>query len=262
MIDSHCHLDLEIFAKDLPDVIASAQNAGVTKFMIPGIDPEHWHKQIHIRSANACVDIAFGYHPFFLPKDIDASSIPHMLDKLTQMVETHAPQAIGEIGIDRSLETDLVLQEMVFTQQLELAQDMQLPIIVHHRKSHDRLIGLLKQSRFSQGGIIHAFSGNASIAKEYVDLGFKLGVGGTITYPRGAKTLSSLLTVGLANLVLETDAPDMPMHGRQGQRNSPEYINDVVSVLAEAFDDSKENIIEQTTDNYNALFAASRLTDK
>ena len=262
MIDSHCHLDLACFGTDLDTVIKRAENKGVKRFLIPGIASTHWSRQLEIKKQFLQVDIAFGYHPYFLPKALSLSDIPQMIEQLSQWIEAHQPVGVGEIGLDRTLSQPLVLQEAIFVEQVKLAKTYTLPLVIHHRKSHDRLLGILREQRFCQGGVIHAFSGNADIARAYIDLGFKLGVGGTITYPRGQKTLNSLIEVGIEHLVLETDSPDMPMHGRQGQRNMPEYLTDVLTVLSETLAISPDIITAQTDKNYSTIFLGSRRKDR
>ena len=130
-------------------------------------------------------------------------------------------------------------------------------MILHHRKSHHLLFEALKKRRFQYGGVVHGFSGSIDVAKRYIDMGFSLGVGGTITYQRARKrrdTVAHLLKHQLDSVLLETDAPDMPMWGRQGQCNKPEYLVDVVNVLCGLGDCSAEHIISATTNNYTRLF--------
>jgi TatD DNase family protein len=256
-IDSHCHLDLACFHEDLDAVLARAASQDVSRFLVPGIDAAHWPIQQGIAARHSHVDIAYGYHPFFLPTPsapIQDSDIDQMMASLlAQIQQTPRCRAVGEIGIDRTLSTPLAWQEAVFVAQVKVAKQCALPLIMHHRKSHDRLLGLLKQQHFVHGGIIHAFHGSIEVAEAYIALGFKLGVGGTITYPRGHKTLAVLKQVGLAHLVLETDSPDMPLHGRQGQRNEPKYLPQVATVLATAFAVDIATIGAQTSANYAAV---------
>lgn len=254
MIDSHCHLDLACFLDDIDAVITRAQAVGVTQFIIPGIDPAHWQQSQALAKRNAQISYTLGYHPFFYPNTLTLADIDSQISTLKNAV-TPECIGIGEIGIDRTLQTPIELQIAMFDAQVQLAQELGVPLIIHHRKSHDLIIGRLKRAKFTHGGIIHAFSGNQAIAQEYVDLGFYLGVGGTITYPRGAKTLQVLHSIGLAHCVLETDSPDMPMCGRQGQRNEPQYLVDVVNVLKQTF--SGQDVAGITTRNVQRVFGLS-----
>ena len=139
--------------------------------------------------------------------------------------------------------------------QIELAIKYHKPLILHHRQSHNELIRLLKQNEFPHGGIIHAFSGSEQIANTYIEMGFMLGVGGTITYPRAKKTRGSIKTIPLEFIVLETDSPDMPLNGFQGEINTPLQLPLVVKELAILKQISEHEVIEQTTRNYNKVLS-------
>lgn len=261
-VDTHCHLDLSVFAEDIDEVLCRATRAGVSECIIPAIDPAHWQKQFTLARTYPHIRFTLGFHPYFLSPLLAKYAVDQLIFQLDQTIqETLTGQlktqfiGVGEIGVDRAIDLDIKIQETMFVEQLGLAKQYHLPVIVHHRKSHDRLLGLIKQSGFTGGGIIHAFSGNALVAQAYIELGFKLGIGGTITYPRGSKTREALLAVGLEHCVLETDSPDMPMCGRQGQRNEPAFITDVVTVLADLFG-VEESVVEAlTTQNTRSVFA-------
>lgn len=255
MIDSHCHLDLAAFNEDVDQVLADSRQAGVTRFLIPGTTPAGWSRQNQLAEAHADIDIAYGLHPYFLPDEKHALS--QQYDALEeQLANAHgALVAIGETGLDKVIEVAPEHQQSLLMQQLHLAREMRLPVILHHRKTHHLLLKALKDSGFTGGGVIHAFSGNAQVAQAYIDHGFLLGIGGTITYPRGSKTRQAIKTIGTGHLVLETDAPDMPMSGRQGQRNSPAYLGDVVEALTSLLDISPAQITRATSDNYHRVFS-------
>ncbi len=164
---------------------------------------------------------------------------------------------IGETGVDGHIDTPVTLQQQVFNGHLALAERASLPVIVHHRKSHHLLLECFKQSNYQGSGVIHAFSGSVEIAKGYIERGFYLGIGGTITYERAKKTretLGYLLEHHIDKLLLETDAPDMPMCGRQGEPNEPGYLTDVVDAISELYSVEKSEVIAATTRNYFRLF--------
>ncbi|MCP3862693.1 MAG: TatD family hydrolase, partial [Aestuariibacter sp.] len=179
MIDSHCHLDLAAFDNDWLQQIEAAKAKDVTRFLVPGTTEAGWDKQLAMTQTVAEIDIAFGLHPYFLPDD--AEPVLARLDARLKQ-STASLVALGEIGIDASLTTPIQRQQQVFEKQLSMANQYQLPVILHHRKSHHLLIESLKRCRFQFGGVIHAFSGSLEAAKAYTDLGFCIGVGGTITY--------------------------------------------------------------------------------
>ena len=135
-----------------------------------------------------------------------------------------------------------------------LAQKNNLPVIVHHRRSHPLITPLLKKVSLKKAGIIHSFSGSYQQAKQYIDLGFKLGIGGTITYPRAQKTIKAIKRLPLESLVLETDAPAMPLFGYQGEINSPLRLLDVFNHLCEIREESAEEIAATVESNINEVF--------
>ena len=253
MIDSHCHLDLPEFEPDWQDVLNSAVKQGVERILIPGTAVSGWQRQQDMAADNAQLDVAFGLHPYFFPDEPD-----NALAALRQQLQTTTikPVAIGEIGIDCAIDTPVKAQQALFEAQLEMASEQSLPVILHHRRSHHLLLESIKRSRFTQGGVIHAFSGSEQVARQYIDAGFKLGIGGTITYSRAQKTRQTVANIPLQHLLLETDAPDMPMSGRQGARNEPQFIGEVVAALADLHGITPEAVIEQTTANYFALFGS------
>ncbi|RYZ90248.1 MAG: TatD family deoxyribonuclease, partial [Moraxellaceae bacterium] len=134
------------------------------------------------------------------------------------------------------------------------AQDIAMPLIIHCRKAHNELLQQLKHYHFEAGGVIHGFSGSYDMAMQYWSMGFRLGIGGTITYERANKTRQAVKRLPLESLVLETDAPDMPLHGKQGEPNSPVNIIAIAQMLANLRGESLEIIAAQTTLNAQQLF--------
>jgi TatD DNase family protein len=172
------------------------------------------------------------------------------MSQLQHLVAHTKPVAIGEIGLDWHLpESTWAAQEVLFIAQLKLAQKEGLPVILHVRKCHDRVIKLLRQQKFSEAGIVHAYSGNETQAQAYADMGFKLGVGGTITYERARKTRHLVSRLPLSWLVLETDAPDMPMVHQIDRLNRPDALPKVLAVLASIRAEDRALLAQQTTSN-------------
>lgn len=257
VIDSHCHIDLPAFDHDRAEVLQRAISSGVSRVLVPGLDVAQVKQLPSLQKRFPMLDLAAGFHPFFL-SELPLTEWQLQLKKMTEWVNQHQHEivAIGEFGLDATLPLSKTFQQAVFTAQLSMAQQFKKPVILHHRKSHNDIIRLLKLQKFDQGGVIHAFSGSAQIAQTYVDLGFKLGVGGTITYPRGEKTRNALKHIALEALLLETDAPDMPLCGYQGMRNSPEQLILVAERLAELKQCSIEELKSVTTANYMSLFSS------
>ncbi|MBU2979077.1 TatD family hydrolase [Alteromonas sp. C1M14] len=252
MIDSHCHLDFAVFDTDRGEVISRANECGVNAFLIPGTTAEGWDKQRDIKTRYDNIYLAFGWHPWFLPDDIQTGC-----RQLEQAIGVYSDKiiAVGEVGLDATLPMPMAQQETWLSEQLRLAQQANLPVILHHRKTHHRLPAVIKDSGFTCGGVVHGFSGSPEVAQAYLELGFKLGIGGTITYPRGKKTLATIKAMGLSSILLETDAPDMPMMGFQGQRNEPAHLVGVVQILQGLFEESAEHISHVTDATFRDTFS-------
>lgn len=233
-------------------VVERAQAKGVDRFLIPGTTPPRWQRQLAMGEQTAArLDLAVGLHPYFLPEN-PGSALEQLAGTLSE--KRHKVVAVGEIGIDAAIDASLELQQAVFEEQLDLAATYQLPVILHHRRSHHLLIASLKRSGFARGGIVHAFSGSRQVADEYIALGFKLGIGGTITYPRANKTRETVTETDISHLVLETDSPDMPVSGKQGVRNEPANLPSVARELASLKGYTVAEIDQLTSANYCSLF--------
>ena len=275
MIDSHCHLDLLASKVDLQISLENAKAAGLTRIMAPSINPQSWEALQALSehySRLLPIDTALGLHPYFLTDskqdntalliDRPEQAIDENLEQLEAAAATPHPsvKALGETGIDGHINVPLTLQKRVLHAHLKLADAISLPVILHHRKSHHLLLEALKQAKYQGVGVVHAFSGSVEAAKAYIERGFYLGIGGTITYERARKTrdtLKYLLENHFDKILLETDAPDMPMYGRQGVPNEPQYLTDVVDVIHDLFAVSPDQTTTITTENYLRLFNAA-----
>ncbi len=252
LIDSHCHLDFSCFDHDRGEVLDRCRKLAVDTIVIPGTQASQWQKQIDLCHLHPQLKFALGLHPYFLN-----SFEPAHLVKLTHLLNQYQNKvlALGEIGLDTHIDVDWELQIHMFEQQLTIAKEHMLPIILHHRNSHNELIRILKAKKFTQGGIVHAFSGSLQAAQTYIDLGFKIGVGGGITYSRANKTSKTIAQLPLNSLVLETDAPDMPLMGKQGQRNSPEYLPEIFECLLALRKETKQEILQACSYNVRVSLA-------
>jgi TatD DNase family protein len=249
LIDSHCHLDFSCFDHDRVEVLNNCKKLLVDIIVIPGTQASHWQKQIELCDFYPQLRFALGLHPYFL----NSFELDHLF-QLTNLLNQHQNKvlALGEIGLDSHIDVDWKLQIQVFEQQLMIAKEYVLPVILHHRNSHNELIRILKKNNFTQGGIVHAFSGSLQEAHTYIDLGFKIGIGGGITYSRANKTRKTITQLPLSSLVLETDAPDMPLMGRQGKRNSPEYLPEILESLLALRNETKQQIVQACLHNVSS----------
>ncbi|MCG7534501.1 TatD family hydrolase [Pseudoalteromonas sp. OOF1S-7] len=249
-IDTHCHLDFEALRDNLPQHLSEAQALGVVHCVVPGVTLAQCRTLPAFAKLHPGVKVAFGLHPYFMAQ--------HKAGDMTQLValaNLHSSElvAIGECGIDAMVE-HVDAQQRLFIEHIALANALGLPLIVHHRKSHHLLAAAFKQLPPLHGGVIHAFSGSLQDASIYLKQGFKLGVGGTISYPRAAKTRTTLAQVPLDALVLETDAPSMPLAGYQGQVNVPKRVVEVFEHLCAIRDESPQVISDALYSSSATLF--------
>lgn len=162
---------------------------------------------------------------------------------------------MGEIGLDLfGDDPQFERQQWLLDEQLKLAKRYDLPVILHSRRTHDKLAMHLKHHDLPRTGVVHGFSGSLQQAERFVQLGYKIGVGGTITYPRASKTRDVIAKLPLASLLLETDAPDMPLNGFQGQPNRPEQAARVFAVLCELRPEPADEIVQVLLNNTYTLF--------
>lgn len=248
IIDTHCHLDVADFDLDRDEVLKVCLAQGITKIIIPAIESKTWSNVLDLCQSNKGLYPALGLHPVFLKQHQ-----PDDIKKLEQLLEIEKPVAIGEIGLDFYIK-DLDQQQQInlFEAQCKIAKDHDLPVILHVRKAHDQVLQILKKFKVA-GGFSHAFNGTLQQAKQYIELGFKLGFGGTLTYENAHKIHKLAKELPLDSIVLETDAPDMVVNSHKGQRNSPEYITDCLSSLAKIRGEDIELLAKQTTQNAKSI---------
>lgn len=257
LFDSHCHLDFADFDPDRAALLQRCQALGIRGLCIPSTRYQDWSRVMALASRQAIGPqrcFALGLHPLFM-----AQHQPGHVTALAHYLQA-APKglvAVGEIGLDfatAELQATRERQLALFQQQLELAGQYRLAVIIHARKAHDQVLSLLRRCQLTRAGIIHGFSGSAQQAGQYLDLGFKLGFGGVLTYERARKTRQLAACLPLDSLVLETDAPGMPLCGQQGQRNSPTCLPQVLAALARLRKESPQEIAQTTTANARAVF--------
>jgi len=250
IIDTHCHLDIPEFDEDRDQVIAAARKVGVSKIVVPAIHAAGWTRLLRLCDQTSGLFPALGLHPVF----IDQHCKQH-LDELEHLLAHVRPLAVGEIGLDFfTRDLDRTRQQALFEAQLSLAAATGLPVLIHARKSHDQVLSALQRIRVV-GGITHAFNGSLQQAQRYLDLGFKLGFGGMLTFDRSTKLRALACTLPLDAIVLETDAPDMTVAAHRGERNSPAYLPDVLMALAQVRAQDPEEIAWQTSANAQQLLA-------
>jgi TatD DNase family protein len=254
--DTHCHLDAAEFGNTQADVVRDAVAAGVSRIVIPSVARSNFDTVHKLCGQYPNCSPAYGIHPMYTD---DAT--PGDLDVLRDYLQRHQPVAVGEIGLDFFIpHYDQVRQEHFFVEQLKLARDFNLPVLLHIRRAQDTILKHLRQIKVC-GGIAHAFNGSRQQADEFIKLGFKLGFGGAMTHSRATKLRELAATLPLDSIVLETDAPDIPPDFlERGLPNEPKYLPRFAQTLAELRGMSLEEIAQATTSNALATLPALRPT--
>ncbi|HSH49113.1 MAG TPA: TatD family hydrolase [Halomonas sp.] len=249
LIDAHCHLDFPDFDADREVVIARARAAGVGHFVVPGTTRARWPDVLAL-GERADVSVCLGLHPYFMEAHGDGD-----IDALEASLDAHpGAVAIGECGIDARFGDTLDAQWALFEAQLQLAKRRGLPIVVHCVRANDEVAKRLRQLDLPAGGLIHAFAGSPEQARAFIDLGFALGLGGALTYPRARRLHRAVISLPEDGFVLETDSPDMPLSGHQGERNEPARVAQVCQAVAELRGEAPATIAAQSTARARALF--------
>lgn len=255
-IDTHCHLDLPDFKDDLETVIQRSLQKNVKKFVLAGVYEAVWDRMLEVCQKYSECYAAPGFHPCYI-----SHHSPKNLERLRDVIQVHHKKiiALGETGLDLFIENPALKTQLDYFQgQIEIAKEFKLPLLLHVRKAHDQAIKQLKEKRFEQQGIIHCYSGSLQQAKKYLDLGFKLGIGGVITYDRSKRLQKIVRELPLESFVLETDAPDIPIFGQQNRRNSPEFIPDIFQALCRYRNESAEIIQHHILENSYQIFPKLR----
>lgn len=273
LFDSHCHFDFPAFDSDRLALWQQSKALGLSGLIMPGVSPEQWP-----RAARWCRELpglfyAAGIHPHWIehcigPQQRWQQASDGLLSAQTRaqiatvigddIVRNKAQcVAVGECGLDKLIAVPLALQQQLLGIHIELANQLHKPLIIHSVKTHSEILACFKQQPPRYGGVIHAFSGSLEMAQQFIARDFLLGVGGTITYARAQKTREVLRQVPIESVLLETDAPDMPLCGKQGARNSPHYLPQIAQCLAELRGISLDDVAQATRGNARRLFGVS-----
>ena len=251
-IDTHCHLDAAEFGDTQADVVRNAAAAGVNRLIIPSVACNNFETVRKLCERYPDCAPAYGIHPMYTDDATQGD-----LETLRDYLKGHPAAAVGEIGLDFFIpHYDRTRQEHFFVEQLKLARDFDLPVLLHIRRAQDTILKHLRQIKV-RGGIAHAFNGSRQQADEFIKLGFKLGLGGAMTYSRATRLRELAATLPLDSIVLETDAPDIPPDFlERGLPNEPKYLPRIAQTLAELRDISPEKIALATTANTLAVLPA------
>jgi len=251
LIDTHTHLYLEQFKDDIDDVISRAKAIGVQRFYLPSINSKY-NQSMHDLEKKFPNDVfcMIGLHPCYVDDNFDLE-----IDFVKKQIEKHDYKAIGEIGIDLFHEKKYFEQQVIaFEEQIKLAIDYDLPIVIHSRDSFDEIFKVLEKFKSEKlRGIFHCFTGNIDQAYRIIDLNFHIGIGGVLTFKNG-KISEFLNEIPINKIVLETDSPYLAPSPHRGSRNESSYLKIIADKLAEVYNLEIDEICKITQQNSIEVF--------
>jgi TatD DNase family protein len=264
LTDSHCHLQDPKFDSDRAEVLLRARAAGVSALVAVSDDVGSSRRATHLADSADGIYATVGVHPH------DAKTLtPGDLATLTKLAESPRVVALGEIGLDfYRIWSSQVVQVRAFRDQLSLARQLRLPVVIHARQADEPAFEMLEEHTDAIGedwpsgrplGVMHCFAGDLPLAERYVELGFLISIAGPVTYPNAERTRAVARGIPLASLLIETDAPELPPQSRRGERNEPAYLVETARFIAELRGKPFEVIAEATAANAARLFALNRI---
>ncbi|MCF6766592.1 TatD family hydrolase [Thiotrichales bacterium 19S3-7] len=247
LADTHCHLDFDEFDHDREELLKQITDNNIQRLINPSISRNNWQNVISLSKQYPLITAAIGMHPCFIN-----DHNPNDLAELENQLITENISLLGEIGLDKRVDK-FNEQLFYFAEQLKIAKKLNLPVIIHSVRAHTEIIHQLKLLKFTAGGIIHAFNGPIDIAESYLNLGFKLGIGSILTYPKN-KLLNIITSLPLSSFVLETDSPDMPPHHSAKNRNTPLSLILIYNIVCQNRPESKLEIENELWHNSCQFF--------
>ena len=246
-IDTHCHLSKEYY-NDIDKVVEDNKNAGIEKMIISGCEKKDLDETIELINKYDFIYATIGYHPdqVELINDQDLEYLKELIINNNKII------GIGEIGLDYHYDKEVKeKQKELFRKQLKMAEELKLPVVIHSRDATSDTIEVLRE--FNVTGIIHCFSGSLETANIYIKMGYKLGIGGVLTF-KNSKLSEVIENVGLENIVLETDSPYLAPEPFRGKQNSSKYIPYIAEAIAKIKNISVAEVSRITLENTNSLF--------
>ena len=251
VIDTHCHLFMDPLGRDPAAALRRAEEAEVETVVVPAYDEASW-PAVQALARHDAVRVAYGLHPWVAVDDLD-------IGRLAELLAGPSVVALGEVGLDFALPSvDRQRQVYVLSRQLELARELNLPVILHCRKAFDELIRVLQRHGPALRGVVHAYSRGPTLARQLTEeLGLLLAFGGAITRPGAKRARRSAQVVSLDKVLLETDAPSIGLHGVEPEDVEPRHVAPVAAALAEQRGLEVEQVAAATTRNAEELFGLS-----
>jgi TatD DNase family protein len=256
MIDSHCHLADETFAGDLPDVVARARDAGLERALVilEGGNEGEAERALRLEQLWPEVRVSIGVHPH---QAHQFSGNAHGAAELVraQFLRTPAARAIGEIGLDYHYDfSPRDVQQEVFRAQLQVARDLQQPVVIHTREADDDTLSILREAGNPVAGVLHCFTGSTALATSGMALGLHVSFAGILTFPKAASLRETARQVPLDRVLVETDSPFLAPVPYRGKRNEPAYVARVLAALADVHGVDALELARRTTANFHSLF--------
>ncbi len=250
LVDAHCHLESAHFSGDRDRVIADAREAGIVKLITSSITPDQWEISRGLAETYPEVEYSVGVHPWYI-RESYIDDLPGLMAAGKQ-----GAVAIGEIGLDSKIaDSDYILQTRFFEEQLSIAVEIGLPVIMHCRGAFYELMRSLRRVGVpAAGGIVHSFSGSAEIAGELMKLGISFSMGGILTYRASRKRTDVLKIIYPGHFLLETDSPDIPPVEKRGEVNYPRNIVHNLRGASGILGEDIETIARHTTRNAARIF--------
>lgn len=254
-IDSHCHLDQADYQEPVENIVSRADKAGVKRILAIACSPDDYAELASQLKQYPCLYGAFGIHPEYAHQ-------PLSLDVLKKYLVENDAVALGECGLDyHEAEATPDQQKNLFLQQIDLAHELHLPLMIHSRDAEGDMRAILKQAyqtgKLADGFVLHCFSGSADMAKEVVKMGGYLSASGVITFKNAERVRAVFTEIPLENLLVETDAPYLAPHPLRGKPNEPAYVQYTLAKLAEIKGISTSEMEKITTDNFCRLYRRS-----
>lgn len=259
VVDSHCHLDMAAYSDDLPEVLARARRAGIGAIITIGIDQQSSRAAIDLAQGQADIHAAVGIHPHHAAGLGSADK-----GTMANLARQDGVVAYGEIGID-CFKDYAPLDEQVAAMrwQLELARELDLPVIIHDREAHRQILDILQElGPFPAGGVIHCFSGDARVAEKFLALGFHLSIPGVVTFNKAEELQEAATMIPLDRLLVETDGPFLAPEPWRGKRNEPAYTLYTAEKIAQLKGVSLDEIARATSRNACRLFKIEACEEK
>lgn len=251
IVDTHCHLNLNSFEQDLEDVLSRAWERGITRILIPGTDLESSRRAVEISHSDERLFAAVGFHPNEAGNWQSDSA-----DRLRELARDPKVIALGEIGLDYYWNTfPAEVQRRVLLEQLSLADELKLPVVLHSRNSLNDLLPLLamRKTTVHPPGVLHSFEGTLEEAWQAWEMGYFIGIAGPVTFRNAPQKQQLVQTMPLESLLIETDAPYLTPHPYRGRRNEPAFVYYVLEKIAQLRQESVETTARITTQNANLL---------